>query len=146
MVPRYLYLIRKENYTRRKLSNRKNNKTLVTSLGYNKSQNQCYDSLSIWAYLRFKDQLQNENYIKVETEQEIEESLATIITTGLTQQMQELALETDINETEEAEKILEEIYPITTTAFISESADKKLWVETWNVVTHANTIYCPKER
>ena len=71
---------------------------------------------------------------KVETEQEIEESMAAITTTGLTQQMQELALETDIIETEEAEKILEECYPITTTAFISEFADEKLWVQTWNAV------------
>ena len=117
-----------------KVIKQKENKTLVSFTGYNKSQNQWYDSLSIWTYLRFKDQLQNENYIKVETEQEIEESMAAITTTGLTQQMQELALETDIIETEEAEKILEECYPITTTAFISESADKKLWVQTWNVV------------
>ena len=84
----------------------------------------------------------------METEQEIEESMAAITTTGLTQQMQELALETDMIETEEAEKILEECYPITTTAFISECAGEKLWVQTWNpcVITHSNTIFCPKER
>ena len=67
-----------------KVIKQKENKTLVSFTGYNKSQNQWYDSLWIWTYLRFKDQLQNENYIKVETEQEIEESMAAITTTGLT--------------------------------------------------------------
>ena len=87
-----------------KVIKQKENKTLVTFTGYNKSRNQWYDSLLIWTNLRFREQLQNDNYIKVETEQEIEVSMAAIITTELTQQMQELALETDITVTEEAEK------------------------------------------